>query len=167
MGGNAEMGGRPMRIRGYRAEDREVLKALTVEGFEGVSIDHNIERAFGVIHGRDWRWRKARQIDEDIEADPGGVFVAEDDRGEVVGYITTRADQESGIGWIPNLVVEAGWRGQGLGRALIEHALDHFRRLGLTHAKIETLEQNPIGNHLYPACGFREVARQVHFVREL
>jgi ribosomal protein S18 acetylase RimI-like enzyme len=156
-----------MNIRTYRPDDLDVLKALTVDGFQGVSIDHNIERAFGVINGRDWRWRKARHIDDDVAADPGGVFVAEDDDGRVVGYITTRADVEAGMGLIPNLVVAADVRGQGLGRALIEHALEHFRRLGLTHAKIETLEQNPIGSHLYPACGFREVARQVHFVREL
>jgi GNAT superfamily N-acetyltransferase len=156
-----------MNIRDYRPGDLDALKALTIEGFQGVSIDHNIERMFGVIHGRDWRWRKARHIDDDVAADPGGVFVAEDEGGRVIGYITTRADREAGMGLIPNLVVAADIRGQGLGRALIEHALEHFRALGLTHAKIETLDQNPVGGHLYPACGFREVARQIHFVREL
>jgi hypothetical protein len=29
------------------------------------------------------------------------------------------------------------------------------------------MAQNPVGNHLYPACGFVEVARQVHFARRL
>ena len=38
---------------------------------------------------------------------------------------------------------------------------------GLTHAKIETLAQNAIGNHLYPSLGFVEVARQVHFLAKL
>jgi hypothetical protein len=37
----------------------------------------------------------------------------------------------------------------------------------MTVAKIETLEQNPIGRHLYPALGFREVARQIHFAMDL
>jgi len=37
----------------------------------------------------------------------------------------------------------------------------------LSHAKIETLAQNAIGNHLYPSLGFVEVARQVHFVAKL
>ena len=32
----------------------------------------------------------------------------------------------------------------------------------MTVAKIETLEQNPVGRHLYPSVGFIEVARQVH-----
>jgi hypothetical protein len=32
---------------------------------------------------------------------------------------------------------------------------------------IETMAHNAIGNHLYPDCGFIEVARQVHFARRL
>ena len=58
-------------------------------------------------------------------------------------------------------------RGQGLGRRLIEHALAHFRAAGMTIAKIETLEQNPIGRHLYPSVGFVEVARQIHYAMAL
>ena len=63
--------------------------------------------------------------------------------------------------------MEQGCRGKGLGRRLIEHALDYFRREGLVYAVIETMAQNAIGEHLYPACGFQEVARQIHFARRL
>ena len=34
-------------------------------------------------------------------------------------------------------------------------------------AKIETLEQNPVGQKLYPSLGFVEVARQVHYAMRL
>ena len=34
-------------------------------------------------------------------------------------------------------------------------------------AKIETLAQNERGQALYPRCGFREVARQIHYVMPL
>ena len=76
-------------------------------------------------------------------------------------------DDETRIGWIHNLVVADGMRGRGLGRQLLEHALDHFRAAGMTVAKIETLEQNPIGRHLYPSVGFVEVARQIHYAMPL
>ncbi len=155
-----------MNIRPYQPSDLPHLKTLTVEGFSGVSIDHGIEEHFGIIHGHDWRWRKARHIDEDVARDPAGVFVAEEN-GQIAGYITTWQDRAAGMGHIPNLAVAASHRNQGLGRALIEHALHHFRAAGLTHAKIETLAQNAIGNHLYPSLGFVEVARQVHFVAKL
>lgn len=155
-----------MTIRPYAPADLEELRRLIAQAFQGVSIDQNIEKRFGVINGHDWRWRKARHMDDDVAANPSGVFVAEDE-GKVLGFITTRVDPEAGIGQIPNLVVVEGVRGQGLGRRLIGHALDYFRALGLSHAKIETLDQNPVGQHLYPACGFREVARQVHYVMKL
>jgi len=156
----------PIHIRPFQSGDLARLKSLTIEGFIGVSIDHGIEEQFGQIHGHDWRWRKARHIEDDVRRDAAGVFVAEEN-GEVVGYVTTWLDQEGGIGNIPNLAVAASHRNQGLGRKLLEHALDHFRAAGLTHAKIETLAQNAIGNHLYPSLGFVEVARQVHFVAKL
>ncbi|HUG90974.1 MAG TPA: GNAT family N-acetyltransferase [Planctomycetaceae bacterium] len=155
-----------MHIRAFRPDDLPALKQITVEAFDGVSIDQGIEQVFGPINGHDWRWRKSRHLDEDAAREPDGIFVAEDD-GRIVGCITTWHDAEAGIGHIPNLALAPDYRGRGLGRRLIEHALDHFRRLGLTHAKIETLAQNAIGNHLYPSLGFREVARQVHFCADL
>ena len=156
-----------MLIRPYRDNDRDALIRITVEAFDGVSIEQNIERHFGTIAGHHWRWRKARHIDEDLAAPGAAVWVAEDDAGEVAGYITTRIDRAAGVGLIPNLAVRSGLRGQGVGRKLIEHALVQFRAAGLAAARIETLEQNSIGRHLYPACGFVEVARQVHFALRL
>jgi ribosomal protein S18 acetylase RimI-like enzyme len=153
-------------FRLYRLEDLEGIKRLTVESFGGVTIEENVEAALGALNGHDWRWRKARHIDEDVASNPTGIFVAES-QGRMVGYITTRVDREAGKGRIPNLAVVEEFRGRGLGRQLIEHALEYFRAQGLAYAVIETMAQNPVGQHLYPACGFVEVARQVHFARKL
>jgi ribosomal protein S18 acetylase RimI-like enzyme len=155
-------------IRPYRESDRPTVIELTVEAFEGVSIDYNLDRKLGPIAGRDWQWRKGRDIEEDIDTSGSELAVAEDEQtGAVVGYVTIFPDPETKIGWIHNLAVHAGLRGQGLGRRLIEHALDRFRSAGMTVAKIETLEHNQIGRHLYPSLGFREVARQIHFAMPL
>lgn len=153
-------------IRSYQPPDLPVLRQLTVDAFEGVSIDRNIQSQFGVIGGRDWQWRKARHIEQDVARDPQGTFVAVQD-DQIVGYISTWVDVDAAMGNIPNLVVRADQRGQGLGRRLIQHALQHFRQQGVRHARIETLEQNPVGQRLYPSCGFREVARQIHYCIEI
>ena len=155
-----------MLIRPYQPDDLPTLKRITVAAFDGVSIDQGMQKLFGTIEGHDWQWRKARQLDDDVARDPSGIFVAEID-GRIIGCITTWQDREAGIGHIPNLALEPDVRGQGWGRKLIEFALQHFRESGLTHAKIETLVQNAIGQHLYTSLGFREVARQIHFVAEL
>lgn len=156
-----------MTIRPYRESDRETLRAITVEAFDGVSIDQNIELRFGLVAGHDWRFRKGRHIDEDVKAVGSAILVAEDERGETIGYITTQIDRESGVGLIPNMAVRAGLRGRGIGRKLIAAALGLFRDAGLELARIETLDQNQVGQHLYPDCGFVEVARQIHFAMKL
>jgi ribosomal protein S18 acetylase RimI-like enzyme len=143
-----------------------VLKEITAVCFDGVSIDQNIEKRFGPIGGRTWQWRKVRHIDADVEANPDGVFVAEED-GRAVGYITTRIDRGSKIGWIPNMAVLPAYQGHGIGKALMQKALDYFREEGMAFAKIETLDQNPVGTHFYPKVGFVEVARQIHYVMPL
>jgi ribosomal protein S18 acetylase RimI-like enzyme len=155
-------------IRPYREADRSVVRELTAAAFEGVSIDHNLDQLLGPIAGREWRWRKMRDIDRDIDFLGAQLAVAEEHPGGgVVGYVTMQCDPETKIGWIHNLAIGAGSRGQGLGRELIEHALNCFRAAGMTIAKIETLEQNLIGRHLYPALGFVEIARQIHYAMPL
>ena len=153
-------------IRPFRPDDLEAIKAITIEGFEGVSVEHGIELQFGEIAGHDWRWRKARHVDEDVKEHAAGIFVAEVD-GEILGYISTRLDPEAGKGRIPNLAVAASARGQGIGRKLIGHALDYFRTKGMGVAVIETMASNPIGQSLYPSCGFEEVGRQIHYACRL
>jgi ribosomal protein S18 acetylase RimI-like enzyme len=155
-----------MTVREFAPGDLPILKEIMVEAFDGVSIDQGIEQEYGLINGHDWRWRKARHLDVDVDRDPAGILVVEDGT-RIVGFITTFMDREAGIGSIPNISFIPEYRGRGLGRALITLALDRFRENGLTHARIETLTQNDVGNHLYQSLGFREVMRQIHFVAKL
>jgi ribosomal protein S18 acetylase RimI-like enzyme len=155
-----------MIIRLYRPSDLGELKRITIEGFDGTAIEQNVEKQFGILGGHDWRWRKARHIEHDYEANPAGLFVAEED-GKILGYITTVLHRDARKGRIPNLAVDASARGRGIGRQLIEHALDYFRREGMAFAMIETMVNNPVGQHLYPSCGFVEVGRQIHYAMKL
>lgn len=154
-------------IRAYEPGDLERLKEITAICFDGVSIDRNIEEKFGPIGDRDWRFRKLRHIDADVAGDNArGVFVWEEE-GQVLGYVTTRLDRDSKIGWIPNIAVDPVTQGRGLGRKLMERALQFFRDEGMQAAKIETLEQNDIGSRFYPDVGFEEVGRQIHYLMRL
>jgi ribosomal protein S18 acetylase RimI-like enzyme len=151
-----------MIIRLFRATDLPELRRITVEGFDGIAIDQNVEKQLGILGGHDWRWRKAKHVDEDCQANPQGVFVAEES-DIILGYISTRIDRESAKGRIPNLAVDEFARGRGVGKALIQHALEYFRSEGMAFAMIETMVNNPVGQHLYPSCGFVETGRQIHY----
>lgn len=154
-------------IRSYRPQDLDRLKEITAVCFDGVSIDRNIETQFGAVGGRDWRWRKLRHIDDDVAGDNARHVFVWEEAGQVVGYISTRIDYEGKIGRIPNIAVLPDHQGKSIGRRLMEHALDHMRREGMECAKIETLAQNEVGSRFYPDVGFKEVARQIHYVMRL
>lgn len=158
-------------IRAYRESDRERLKEITAEVFGPSAVDYYIEKRFGVVNGRDWRWRKVRHIDDDARANPGGIFVYEepgaDGKPDTLGYATVLLDAEAGIGRIPNLAVTARAQGKGIGRKLLNHALEYIKEAGMALAKIETLVGNEVGEHLYPSMGFEEVSRQIHYVKKI
>ena len=158
-------------IRLFRESDRERLKTITAEVFGPAAVDYYLERRFGPIQGHDWAWRKVRHIDDDIRSNAGGVFVYENadppGPGIVVGYITVTVDRAAGIGRIPNLAVAAEAQGRGVGRALVEHALEYLRSEGILLARVETLEGNAAGEYLYPTLGFERVIRQLYYVTQI
>lgn len=158
-------------IRLFRESDRAQLKTITADVFGPAAVDYYLERRFGPIQGRDWAWRKVRHIEDDIRTNAGGIFVYEDGEppreGAVVGYITVSLDRDAGIGRIPNLAVATEAQGRGVGRALVEHALDYLRTEGMLLARVETLEGNTAGEYLYPALGFVRVIRQIYYATRL
>ncbi len=63
--------------------------------------------------------------------------------------------ERSGIGSIQNLGVLPGWRGRGLGEALLLQALYGFRHAGLGRALLEVTAHNDTAIRLYRRLGFR------------
>lgn len=153
-------------IRRYRESDHAVLKEITVLAFDGVSIDQNIEKKYGVIAGKDWRFRKGRHVDWNIATHAAGIFVAEVE-GQPVGFIAARPDWETRIGAIPDMAVHPAHQGKGIGTALLKTALEYLSAQGMEYVRIETLEQNTVAQKLYPRMGFQEIARQIHYIMPL
>ncbi len=153
-------------IRPFRPADRDALLELTARAFDGVSLDQNIEKRFGQIAGTNWQQRKCRHIEADIAAEPQGILVYELD-GTVVGFVSTRTNYQTCIGWIPNLAVHPGHQGKGIGKKLLAAALERLRKNGMLYARIETLEQNTRCLAFYPSMGFQEIGRQVHYIKPL
>lgn len=155
-----------LRIRNARHGDLKAIRRITAAAFDGLSAEQNAERIFGGPVGPSWQERRCRYVERDVRYWPRDAFVAEVD-GRVVGYVTTAVDSFTRSGHIRNLAVEPESQGRGIGKALIAHALVHFRAHGMRYAQIEALEQNARCLALYPHLGFREIARQVMYFRAL
>jgi len=64
--------------------------------------------------------------------------------------------ERNGMGSIQNVGVMAPYRGNGLGRALVLRALQGFREVGLSRARLEATAENRGAVELYRSIGFRE-----------
>jgi ribosomal protein S18 acetylase RimI-like enzyme len=94
------------------------------------------------------------------EFDPSLWFVAEAG-SEVAGISLCRMHEaEEGLGWVRVLGVRRPWRRQGLGRALLLHTFQEFRRRGATAVGLGVDAESLTGaNRLYETAGMRVVRR--------
>lgn len=88
-----------------------------------------------------------------------GCFVARGDNGETAGFVTSLRHGRSG--WIGNLIVEGGYRGQGIGESLFIHAVEALRSAG-----VETfwLTASKSGQALYEKHGFMGIDTIIRWV---
>lgn len=85
--------------------------------------------------------------------EPGWVWIAEHDTGEVVGMVGMTREGD-GVGQLRWFLVEPDARG-GLGRRLLGVALDRAREAGLRHVLLWTVDGLDAAARLYRSAGFR------------
>ena len=153
-------------IRKYQAADEQQVRKLTIDSFDGVSIDQNFDNLVDWGRSPGWEERKWAASVEVLRDSSENSFVAESE-GRVIGFVSCTVSPVTRVGRIQDLAVEQGYRRKGIGARLIERSLEHFQTKKMAIAKIETLEQNEAGRRLYPRFGFRQVANQVHYMMEL
>jgi len=96
------------------------------------------------------------------------VYVAETDEGEIVGRLSLTRDQHPSSAHVADLglMVAAGWRRQGIGRALLEEAVEWARGAGVRKLELHVFPHNEAAIKLYEQFGFeREGYRKHHYRR--
>ena len=88
------------------------------------------------------------------------VFVAEAE-GQPVGYISCHLSGTDGS--IGLIAVDANARGRGVGRQLVQTALDYFRDQEMRRALVVTQARNLASQRLYQTCGFITESVQLWF----
>jgi len=86
-----------------------------------------------------------------------GSLVAVADR-QVIGMIHIEASRH-GFGEI-GMLVDRGWRGHGVGSALVQAAISQARDQGLHKLCLEVFTHNTAAIALYRKCGFAEEGRR-------
>ncbi len=94
---------------------------------------------------------------------PGFVWVED---GEVVGNVSLRPGSEYDSFFIGNLAVHPDYRRRGIGRALMEAALETVESLAWGWIGLEVRAENVAARRLYESLGFRVVGRTLHLLRQ-
>ena len=101
----------------------------------------------------------SREVLGRLLAQPSAALLAALDGERIVGVLTlVWYDVPSGRkGWVEDVVVDAGERGRGVGRLLVEKALELARSEGVQHLMLTSNPARRAAHALYRTCGFEEV----------
>jgi ribosomal protein S18 acetylase RimI-like enzyme len=116
----------PVKLRSYSDADREACKSLYVDGLVGGKLADN-DTGFDI---------------DDIShaylnSDGSHFWVAENERGEVVGMIGVQ-EHDEGVGEIRRLRVRVDSRRRGIGTSLVERALQFCVERGYLKVTLDT-----------------------------
>jgi len=150
-----------VQIRGAEPRDADALVAL------GREVGAEPEGWLITTGG----WRTAGEERRYLKAlrrwEHAAVFVAEMN-GQVVGRLSVSRDQHPASRHVADLglMVAAERRGQGIGRGLLEAAVDWARAAGVTKLELHVFPWNEPALRLYERFGFeREGVRRGHYRR--
>lgn len=87
-----------------------------------------------------------------LARNPGCSFVARSSDGTLLGGILCGHDGRRGH--IYHTAVELSARGNGIGRALVQHAMDALRAEGIRKATLVAFARNDLGNAFWQRMGF-------------
>ncbi len=98
--------------------------------------------------------------------DRKGFFIAEEEGGQLVGYVLARI----GLPWlgprkggVTSIAVAPAQRRRGLGRALLEAALAYLKEHHAEQADLEVNVANRAAQSLYESLGFKQTKLLPHY----
>ncbi|MGQ0745018.1 MAG: GNAT family N-acetyltransferase [Acidimicrobiales bacterium] len=153
---------RAMRVRPATASDVMAIAAIHVKtwqaAYRGQVPDEYLERLS--VDRRISAWR-------DIVAATAwpstGVFVSEDDAGDIIGFAhiaPSRDDDAEGTGEVTSVYLSPrAWR-TGVGRSLVDAACASLRSSGFSSATLWVLDTNEGARRFYEAMGWRPDGRR-------
>lgn len=104
------------------------------------------------------------EVEAIVRSPASRLLLARDPSGTVVGMMTLAVFHiPTGVrAWVEDVVVDAGCRGQGIGAALIEAALELAERLGARTVDLTSRPGREDANRLYRRLGFVERETNVY-----
>lgn len=144
----------PYTIRSLKPHEMEELTKLWVS-FMQDPLATNLE----FVPDSESKSRWQQYISKHIDEDPRQVLVAEEN-GKLVGYLLYNNRSHSPVtrkynyATIEDIYVLPECRRRGIASKLLETCLRQLRETGVTHIRLQVLDQNDAAKSLYMKFGF-------------
>jgi ribosomal protein S18 acetylase RimI-like enzyme len=155
-------------VRLYDTADDKRIEEIVKTAWPSVTIWKKLEDGHGWRGSKPW-WRyKLDPVLAHAKAYPDQVVIATLNE-EVVGYAMFTINTDTRIGQVLDNAVDPAHTGKGVGSAMQRAVLRAMKDAGMTLAKVGTGlgEAQASARRMYEKNGFREVFREVIYVRTL
>jgi len=125
------------------------IRTMTIEDYDGVYDLWIHTPGMGLNSTDDSR----EGIGKYLKRNPTTSFVAEDS-GKIIGVIM--AGHDGRRGFIHHTAVLPLYRNQGIGRELVDHAMDALEKEGIHKTALVAFRTNETGNGFWESIGFME-----------
>lgn len=114
-------------------------------------------RTFAYVKRTGYAFNESYQQDlgERMARGLGLYLVVADDDGQVVGFLDLEPESWRPVALLQWIVIDRPWRGNGIGRRLMDHALRWTASQGLRALVLETQNTNIDACRFYARLGFR------------
>lgn len=142
-----------MKVRELESDDVDAVRRIARNSLEA-SYAHTLDDATIDAAVQDWYTRD--ELEAAITDDRACYLVAEDEAGEVAGFVQGRVSGDRGtVHW---LHVDPDRRGEGVGSRLLTLAADALNEAGAATVRGEVLEVNEAGVAFYEDHGYERTA---------
>jgi ribosomal protein S18 acetylase RimI-like enzyme len=139
--------------------DSVTTREFVIEDYDGAIALWNCVDGVEICEGD-----SREEVAQYLERNPGLSRVAEAG-GKIVGVAMCGHDGRRG--WIYHLAVAAEYRGQQVGRRLLDDCVNGLRKAGLRRAIILVAGDNPGGRVFWLRNGWEEIDGAIPMTREL
>jgi ribosomal protein S18 acetylase RimI-like enzyme len=97
------------------------------------------------------------RLSELVESDNTLIFIGTDESGQILGMLSLIVMKipTGNKAWIEDVVVDQSARGKGMGKALMNHALEKAKELAVKSVDLTSRPSREKANMLYQSLGYQ------------
>ncbi len=138
-----------------------MIRSITQNGEANMKIrsmqSRDLDFAAQCTETEGWTGETRLEFEGFYAHDPAGCFIAEHDSQKIAIGVATYYGEYAFVG---ELIVAKEWRGRGIGRQMLEHAIAYLRQCSAKNILLDGVVRAVT---LYERAGFRKICRSLRF----